>query len=132
MPLLEFINNYGSVASQKKLEARTDQNEQREQTTNQSERSRPNKPKPKENKANKRSSSLPHSNTVDTNKLNTIQTVREITMDIRLIEQIEKEDHSEKTLNLTKRRRELVKPGEYRTSNGDGKNITRQDIAEQK
>ena len=67
MPLLEFINNYGSVASQKKLEARTDQNEQREQTTNQSERSRPNKPKPKENKANERSSSLPHSNTVDTN-----------------------------------------------------------------
>ena len=35
MPLLEFINNYGSVASQKKLEARTDQNEQREQTVNQ-------------------------------------------------------------------------------------------------
>ena len=27
MPLLEFINNYGSVASQRKLEARTDQNE---------------------------------------------------------------------------------------------------------
>ena len=79
MPLLEFINNYGSVASQKKLEARTDQNEQREQTVNQSERSRPNKPKSKENKANKRSSSLPHSNTVDTNKLNTIQTVQEIT-----------------------------------------------------
>ena len=61
MPLLEFINNYGSVASQKKLKARTDQIEQREQTINQSERSRPNKPKPKENKANKRSSSLPHS-----------------------------------------------------------------------
>ena len=118
MPLLEFINNYGSVASQKKLEARTDQNEQREQTVNQSERSRPNKPKSKENKANKRSSSLPHSNTVDTNKLNTIQTVQEITMDIRRIEQIEKEDHSEETLNLTKRWRELVKPGEYRTSNG--------------
>ena len=118
MPLLEFINNYGSVASQKKLEARTDQNEQREQTANQSERSRPNKPKSKENKANKRSSSLPHSNTVDTNKINTIQTVQEITMDIRRIEQIEKEDHSEETLNLTKRWRELVKPGEYRTSNG--------------
>ena len=67
MPLLEFINNYGSVASQKKLKTRTDQNEQREQTINQSERSRPNKPKPKENKANERSSSLPHSNTVDTN-----------------------------------------------------------------
>ena len=97
----------------KKLETRTDQNEQREQTINQSERSRPNKPKPKENKANKRSSSLPHSNTVDTIKLNAIQTVQEITMDIRRIKQIEKE-----TLNLTKRWKEPVKPGEYRTSNG--------------
>ena len=38
-------------------------------------------------------------------------------MDIRPIEQIEK-DHSEETLNLTKRWKELVKPGEYRTSNG--------------
>ena len=90
---------------------------------NQSERSRPNKPKPKENKANKRSSSLPHSNTVDTTKLNTIQTVQEITMDIRRIEQIEKEDHSEETLKLTKRWKELVKPGEYRTSNGVWKKI---------
>ena len=86
MPLLEFMNSYGHVASQKKLEARTDQNGQREQIINQSERSRPNKPKPKENKANKRSSSLPHSNTVDTTKLNTIQTVQEIIMDFRRIE----------------------------------------------
>ena len=118
MPLLEFINNYGSVASQKQLEARTDQNEQREQTINQSEQRRPNKPNPKEDEVNKRSSSLPHLNTVDTNRLNAIQTVQEITMDIRRIEQIEKEDHSEETLNLTKRWKELVKPGEYRTSNG--------------
>ena len=36
-------------------------------------------------------------------------------MDIRRVEQIEKEDHSEDTLNLTKRWKELVKPGEYRT-----------------
>ena len=35
MPLFEFINNYGSVASQKKLEVRTDKNELREQTINQ-------------------------------------------------------------------------------------------------
>ena len=39
-------------------------------------------------------------------------------MDIRRIEQIEKEDPSEERLNLTKRWKELVKPGEYRTSNG--------------
>ena len=39
-------------------------------------------------------------------------------MDIRRIEQVEKEVHSEETLNLTKRWKELVEPGEYRTSNG--------------
>ena len=37
-------------------------------------------------------------------------------MDIRRREQIEKQDHSKGT--LTKRWKELVKPGEYRTSNG--------------
>ena len=118
MPLYEFINDYGSVASQKKLEARTDQNEQREQTINQSEQSRPNKSKSKENKGNKRSSSLPYSNTVNTKKLIAFQTVQEITMDVRRIEQIEKEDLLEETLNLTKRWKELVKPAEHRTSNG--------------
>ena len=116
MPLLEFLNNYGCVASQKNLEAGTNQIEQREQTINQSEQSRPNKLKPKEIKANKRSSSLPHPNTVDTNRLNSIQTVKEITMDIRRVEQMERKDHSIETLNLTKRLKELVKPGEHRTS----------------
>ena len=116
----------------KKLEARTGQNVQREQTINQSELSRPNKPKPKRNKPNKRSLSLPHLNTVDKNRFNAIQTVQETTRDIRQIEQIEKEDLSEETLNLTKRWKELVKPGEYRTSNGVRKNITRQDTTEQK
>ena len=38
-------------------------------------------------------------------------------MNIRRIEQIEKDDPSEETQNLTYRK-ELVKPGEYRTSNG--------------
>ena len=118
MPLLEFINKYGSVDSRKKLEARTDQSDQCEQTINQSEQSRPNKPKLKENKATKRSSSLPHPNTVDTNKLNAIQIFQEITMDVRRLEQIKKEDTSEETLNMTTRWKELVKPGEYRTSNG--------------
>ena len=118
MPLLEVISNYRSVACQKKLKARTEQNERHEKITNQSEQSRPNKPKPKENKANERSSSLPHPNTVDTNRLNAVQIVQEITMEIRRIGQIDKEDYSEETLNLTKRWKELVKPGEYRPSNG--------------
>ena len=62
--------------------------------------------------------SLLHPNTVDTNRLNAVRTVQEKTMDIRRIEHIEKDDHSEETLNLTKRWKVLVKPGEYRTSNG--------------
>ena len=112
LPLFEFINNYGSVASQKKLEARTDQNEWREQIINQSEQNSSNKPKSKENRANKRSPSLPHPNTVDPNKPNVIQTGQETTMDIRRIEQIEKEDPLEETLNLTNRWKELLKTGE--------------------
>ena len=38
-------------------------------------------------------------------------------MDIRRVEQMEREEHSKETLNLTKRLKELVKPGEHRTSN---------------
>ena len=118
IPLLEFINNLRSVASKKKLEARTDQIEWCEKIINQSEQSNSNKPKPKENKANKRSSSLPHPNTVYPNKLNVTQTVHETTLDNRRIEQIGKEEASEETLDLTNRWKEIIKPGEYRTSNG--------------
>ena len=64
IPLLEFINNYGSVTIQKKIEARTEQFEQREQNTNQSETCKTNELKPKANEQHKRSSLLPHSNTV--------------------------------------------------------------------
>ena len=39
-------------------------------------------------------------------------------MDIRRIEQIETIDPSEETLQLTNRWKELIKPGEHRTSNG--------------
>ena len=39
-------------------------------------------------------------------------------MDIRRIEQSEREDPSEETLVLTNRWKELVKPGEFRTFEG--------------
>ena len=42
-------------------------------------------------------------------------------MDIRRIEQIEAHDPSEETLQLVNRWKELVKPGEYRTSKGNWK-----------
>ena len=42
-------------------------------------------------------------------------------MDIRRIEQIEADNPSEETLQLVIRWKELVKPGEYRTSKGSWK-----------
>ena len=72
----------------------------------------------KRTKQNKRSSLLPHFNTVDQNKIHVIQADQETTMNIRPLEQIEKDDASEETQNLTNRWKELVHPGEYRTSNG--------------
>ena len=63
IPLLELINNYGSVTSQKNIETRTEQFEQREQNTNQSDTRKTNELKPKANKQLRRSSLLLHSNT---------------------------------------------------------------------
>ena len=77
-----------------------------------------NEPKSKANKTNTRSSLLPQLNTVDQNTINILQTNHETTMDIRRIEQTETDDPSGETLQLTNRWKELVKPGEYRTSNG--------------
>ena len=55
-------------------------------------------------------------------------------MDIRRIEQIEREDQSEETLILTNRWKELVKPEEFRTSKNVWKNYNppRQHRAEMK
>ena len=112
-----------SVASPvKKIEAQTVQIEQCEQKINQSASGKTNEPQSQVNKTNKTSSLLPHLNTVDQNKINVIQADSETTMDFRRIEQIERDDASEETQNLTNRWKEVVKPGEYRTSNGVWKN----------
>ena len=120
-PLLEFINNYGSVTGQMNKEARTDDIEKCEQKFNQAESSKRNEPKSKLNKTNKRRSLLPQLNTVDRNTINNVKHNYEIIMDIRRIEQIEADDPSEETLQLVNRWNELVKPGEYRTSKGSWK-----------
>ena len=103
IPLLEFINNYGSITGKTNTEARTDQTEKCERIFNQSASSEENEPKSKANKSNKRSSLLPQLNTVDQNTINSLQTNHEKTMDIRCIEQTETNDPSEKTLQLTNR-----------------------------
>ena len=119
-PLLEFINNYGTTGQMNK-EARTDDFEKCEQKFNQSESSKRNEPKSKFNKTNKRSSLLPQLNTVDRNTNNNVKHNHETIMDFRRIEQIEADDPSEETLQLVNRWKELVKPGEKRTSEGSWK-----------
>ena len=89
IPLLEFINNYSSIADKTDTEARTDQTEKCEQKFNQSVPSKEKEPKSKANKTNKRSSLLPQLDTVNQNTINSLQTNSETTMDIRRIEQIE-------------------------------------------
>ena len=117
-PLLEFINNYGSITGKTNKEARTNDIEKREQKSNQSESSKLNELKSKVNKTNKRNSLLPQYNTVDRNTINNVQHNYETIMDIRRIKQIEADDPSEETIQLVNRWKGLVKPGEYRTSKG--------------
>ena len=88
-PLLEFINNYGSITGKMNKEARTDDIEKCERKFNQSESSKRNEPKSDWNKTNKRSSLLPQLNTVDRNTINNVKHNHETIMDIRRIEQIE-------------------------------------------
>ena len=61
---------------------------------------------------------LPQLNIVNQNTITILQTNHETTMDNRRIEQLETKDPSEETLQLTNSWKELVKPGEYRTSTG--------------
>ena len=132
-PLLEFINNFGSITGKINEEARTDVIEKREQKSNQSESSKLNEPKSKLNKTNKRSSLLPQLKTVDRNIINNVQHNYETIMDIRRIEQIEAGDPSEETLQLVNCWKEdLVKPGEYRTSKGSWKKYNPQGTIERK
>ena len=60
-----------------------------------------NEPKSKANKTNKRSSLLPQLNTADQKTINILQTNHGTTMDICRVEQIETNDPSEETQQLT-------------------------------
>ena len=117
-PLLEFINNYGSITGKMNKEAQTDDIEKCERKFNQSESSKQNEPKSDLNKTNKRSPLLPQLNTVDRNTINNVKHDYETIMDIRRIEQIETDDSSEETQQLVNRWKELVKPGERRKETG--------------
>ena len=105
-PLLEFINNFGSVAGQKKIDAQTEPSVQYEQNLDQSKASKTNEPKSQENKQNQRSSLLSHLNKVhhvNAIEIHEVQTEQVTIMDNRRIAQIEREDPSEKTSNLRSR-----------------------------
>ena len=60
---------------------------------------------------NKCRSLLPHPITVKHVNNSEIQTKQAVTMDLRKIEQFEREEPAEETLNTTNRWKELLKPG---------------------
>ena len=102
---MEFINNHGSIDELKKKNFRTDNSEKREQKFDQSQASYQNKPKPSEKKMNDRSlllsSQLPviHVNIQQPEEDN--ETITR--MDIKKIEQLERQDPTAETLALTNR-----------------------------
>ena len=65
-------------------------------------------------------------------KIKSVQAVQAITRDNRLVEQVEREDPSEETLNFKTRCKELTKTREHRTSNVIWKNRISQDTTERK
>ena len=109
--LMEFINDHDSIVELRKKEIRTDNSEKREQKFNHSQASYKNKPKASENKTNDHSLLLSsqqpvlHVNLQQSKEDN--ETITD--MDIKEIEQIERQDPSAETSALTNRWKKLKK-----------------------
>ena len=114
-PLFEFINNHGSINESRTKEARTDHSKKCEQKSVQSESRYQNNPKSSDNKTNERSQLLSTQQKVY--HINAIKE-NEIKMDYKNIEQLEREDPTAETLALTSTWKELVKPNDYKMTNG--------------
>ena len=111
IPLLEFSNTHGSITGPRTEEIQTDQDEQRDQKNDKSEERCKIERKSKDDQQNKHSALL--------RKQNTVKHVNEQTqMDLRRTEQIEEEDPSEESSELTSCWKDLTKPGDYRLSKG--------------
>ena len=118
IPLAEFISNHGSITDEKNTEAQTDKSKT-PHTNSQSQTRSVIEPPLNKNKHTERSQSIAIPNSVTTDKVHYLKNnYHKDKMDHKIIETIEKEDPSEETLKLTKRWREISKPGDYRFSQG--------------
>ena len=121
IPLLEFINNHGSIADEKESLKRASEWTDANSTNNQSEIRKVNKPQINEIEQNERTSSLPLQITT-AQQLNRNSKASKTIMDLRTVESIEREDPTEESLKLTSRWKEIVKPGDYRYPKDSGEN----------
>ena len=118
IPLAEFINNHGSITDEKNTEAQTDK-PITPHTNSQSQTRTVIEPPLNKNKQTERSQSTAISNSVTTDKVHYLKNnYHKDKMDHKIIETIKKEDPSIETLQLTKRWREISKPGDYRFFQG--------------
>ena len=112
IPLLEFTNNHGSISDEKKATTQTDK-ATAQQTNTQSQARNVNKQPLITNQLNEHKPFQ----TLQANEPNDLFITPHncsISMDIKTIESIEKDDQSEDTLRLTSRWGEISRPGDYR------------------
>ena len=112
IPLLELVNNYGSITDERKTTKRTDQTSNSHYTNSQSETRHVQKLQTGDNKRNNCKSLLPVENSIrNPNYKNYHYKNKKIA--IKTVEKIERENPSEETLKLTKRLKDIVEPGDY-------------------
>ena len=118
IPLMEFINNHGSLDQLSKKEIRTDNSEKREE--NSTITGDLQKQTPSENKTNDRSLLLSSQQPVLHVKIQQPKQDNEtITRkDTKKLKQIERQDPRAETLALTNRWKQVVKPNDYRMTKG--------------
>ena len=119
IPLLEFINNYGSITDERETTTRTNQMNSHK-TNNQSNSRYVLKLQTSNNQQKNRSSLLSQRNSVYTLHYKSKQTQND-KMDLKIVEAVEKEEPSEETLKLTTRWKEITKPGDYCYTQGQWK-----------
>ena len=119
IPLLEFINNHGSITDERETTTRTNQMNSHK-TNNQSKPRYVLKLQTSNNQQKNRSSLLSQQNSVYTHHDKSKQ-IQNDKMDLKIVEAIEKEDPSEETLKLTTPWKEITKPGHYCYTQGQWK-----------
>ena len=122
IPLLEFINKYGSITNKRETTTRTNQMNSHK-SNSQSNSRYVLKLQTNNNQQQNRSSLLRQQNSVYTHRYKDKQS-QSNKMDPKTVETIKKEDPSNETLKLTTRWKEIAKPGDYRYTQGQWKKNT--------